>query len=125
MLNVRRSVTDHVVNPVNDLVKIDVVDDPGAGGANHEYLVSWPGCYDGQPVPGLPGGTRLINFQNGPIAENGVNGLTPPPKSTEGPLFNEPLISHVIQLPSSPTEERGAQFQVRCDSALRDHRDEP
>lgn len=60
-----RTLTDHKVNPANDLVAIQVVDEPGAGGANHEYDVVLP---DGKA-------TR-ISFQNGPIAENGVNGLT-------------------------------------------------
>jgi hypothetical protein len=53
------------VNPANDVIKIDVMDQPGAGGANHEYRVE---------VPGI--GITQISFQNGPIAEAGVNGLT-------------------------------------------------
>lgn len=60
-----RTIEDHKVNPANDKVTITVVDEPGAGGANHEYDVTLP---DGRK-------TR-ISFQNGPIAEAGVNGLT-------------------------------------------------
>lgn len=59
----------HKVNPQNDLVDIIVTDAPGAGGANHRYLVYWPEA----------GGyiqAQAINFQNGPIKENGVNGMT-------------------------------------------------
>lgn len=66
-----REITSHRVNPVNDRVAIEVIDQPGAGGANHQYLVSWPSD--------APKGARqqvLIQFQNGPIAEAGVNGLT-------------------------------------------------
>ena len=60
-----RELTGHRVNPANDKLKITVRDEPGAGGANHEYQIMTP---DG-------GGVRIA-FQNGPIAENGVNGVT-------------------------------------------------
>ena len=60
-----REITDHKVNPANDTIKISVVDQPGAGGACHEYDVALPS-----------GSTTRISFQNGPIAESGVNGLT-------------------------------------------------
>jgi hypothetical protein len=61
-----REITSHVVNPVNDKLKITVVDEPGAGGANHEYFVTG---FSG-------GGTHFVRFQNGPINEHGVNGIT-------------------------------------------------
>ncbi|WP_433705813.1 hypothetical protein [Paraburkholderia sacchari] len=64
-----RSITDHVVNPANDQLKIEVIDEPGSGGANHLYEITG---YRGQS--GHEG--VLIEFQNGPIAEAGVNGLT-------------------------------------------------
>jgi len=60
-----RTINDHKVNPANDTITVEVLDEPGAGGACHEYLVSIPN-----------GDTYPINFQNGPIAEAGVNGLT-------------------------------------------------
>lgn len=60
-----REITEHKVNPANDLVSIFVTDAPGAGGANHEYSVFIPG-----------GKETRISFQNGPIAEAGINGLT-------------------------------------------------
>ena len=59
-----RELTDHKVNPVNDVISITVTDEPGAGGANHRYELAG---YDGAPV---------INFQNGPINEAGINGVT-------------------------------------------------
>lgn len=60
-----RFITNHQINPANDRITIAVVDEPGAGGANHEYVVE------------IDGKVRLgLNFQNGPIAEAGVNGLT-------------------------------------------------
>lgn len=59
-----RTINTHKVNPANDQLEIAVLDAPGAGGANHEYLISWDAGHCG------------ISFQNGPIAENGVNGVT-------------------------------------------------
>lgn len=66
-----RELTDHVVNPANDTIKINVVDEPGAGGANHAYQVLLPNSKDG----GEAFATNIM-FQNGPIAEHGINGLT-------------------------------------------------
>lgn len=60
-----RVINDHKVNPANDRIDLYVMDEPGAGGACHEYEIR---------VPDHP--TTRISFQNGPIAENGVNGLT-------------------------------------------------
>jgi hypothetical protein len=34
-----RTVTDHVINPANDKLTVEVVDEPGAGGANHLYMI--------------------------------------------------------------------------------------
>jgi len=47
------------------------LDEPGAGGACHEYEVR------AVPLPGSFGDTDVfarVSFQNGPIKENGVNG---------------------------------------------------
>ena len=60
-----REITEHRVNPANDTIRIFVTDQPGAGGANHVYQVAFP---DGESI--------VIQFQNGPIAEAGVNGIT-------------------------------------------------
>lgn len=60
-----RKITEHKVNPANDQITITVIDEPGAGGANHEYAVGYPN-----------GDVDQISFQNGPIAEVGVNGIT-------------------------------------------------
>lgn len=68
-----RTITEHKVNPANDRLTITVADEPGAGGANHIYEVT--GFDEGANfVAGL--GHITISFQNGPISENGVNGLT-------------------------------------------------
>ena len=61
-----RKITMHRVNPANDRIDINVMDEPGAGGANHHYAVDVDGSENGLD----------IYFQNGPIAEVGVNGVT-------------------------------------------------
>lgn len=67
-----RQITSHIVNPVNDRLKIIVLDEPGAGGANHEYQISMPD----EHIRGAYRNNLRINFQNGPINEHGVNGVT-------------------------------------------------
>ncbi len=64
-----RKVTDHAINLTNDLLEITVMDQPGPGGACHEYEISWPVAVGGST-------SVRISFQNGPIAEVGVNGVT-------------------------------------------------
>ena len=61
-----RELTAHRVNPANDRLSIIVVDGPGPGGGSHRYLIAG---FDHAPP-------LNINFQNGPIAEAGVNGVT-------------------------------------------------
>lgn len=67
-----RTINTHKVNPANDKLTITVMDEPGAGGANHVYVVS--GYNSGKPEE--QSGSTTISFQNGPINEVGVNGLT-------------------------------------------------
>lgn len=70
-----RHITDHIVegDSVNHQLQIEVQDEPGQGGANHEYLVLLPpdSTFQHAPVNGV-----TIQFQNGPIKEFGVNGVT-------------------------------------------------
>ena len=35
-----RTLEEHKVNPANDTLVVSVTDEPGAGGANHQYLVT-------------------------------------------------------------------------------------
>ncbi|HXJ72799.1 MAG TPA: ABC transporter ATPase [Candidatus Dormibacteraeota bacterium] len=65
-----RELTGHRVNPANDRIKITVGDERGAGGANHVYFAEWSNDTFAETS-----GLRLA-FQNGPINENGVNGIT-------------------------------------------------
>lgn len=61
------------MNPANDIIDIIVTDEPGAGGANHVYECHWADPADNT---GLSSRQVSLHFQNGPIAENGVNGIT-------------------------------------------------
>lgn len=67
-----RLLTDHIVegDSANHQVTIAVTDEPGQGGANHHYSIRWKNERD-QTEPHV-----FIGFQNGPIKEFGVNGLT-------------------------------------------------
>ena len=65
-----RHLTSHKVNGCNEKLDIMVMDEPGDGGACHEYYIAIVNEH----------GARLIHtkirFQNGPIPESGVNGVT-------------------------------------------------
>lgn len=69
-----RVLTDHKLNGLNEALDITVTDEPGAGGANHNYVIA----VDETKTKLSPGVTvhTTIAFQNGPIQENGVNGLS-------------------------------------------------
>lgn len=76
-----RQINDHKVNPANDRIEIIVNDVPGAGGANHRYEIT--GFDTGSnPSAADPQGFKssftkqVLLFQNGPIPEAGVNGIT-------------------------------------------------
>lgn len=62
-----RQLTSHKVNGCNEAINVSVLDEPGCGGACHEYQIA---------AEGTPGFCFEIRFQNGPIREVGVNGLT-------------------------------------------------
>lgn len=68
-LRVFEKLTRHQVNPANEVLEIIVCDEAGSGGAHHDYLLYWPNKHASLE-------TRRITFQNGPIQEQGVNGLT-------------------------------------------------
>lgn len=70
-----RHLTEHVVqgDPAPQLT-ITVLDEPGAGGANHHYSIDIPNDALGATLGKQPG--LEIHFQKGPIKEHGVNGVT-------------------------------------------------
>lgn len=65
--DVTRELTSHKVNGLNELLKIEVLDEPGAGGACHVYAIT--------PTVGNALGIR-IDFQKGPLGENPPNGTS-------------------------------------------------
>lgn len=69
-----RTLTDHIVSGDQAVqLTIHVTDDPGAGGANHHYHIDW--LNDQAWRNELPNSLD-IHFQEGPIKEAGVNGIT-------------------------------------------------
>lgn len=76
-----RKLTDHIVenDSANHQLAITVEDEPGQGGACHLYVISG---FDTDSnlsaiLPGVMVLTKLnVLFQNGPIKEVGVNGIT-------------------------------------------------
>lgn len=77
-----RELTDHKINPANDALTIKVLDEPGAGGANHVYAIlapqdiELPTNGDNDTVQQVIANRAILRFQKGPIAEAGVNGIT-------------------------------------------------
>lgn len=75
-----RTLTDHKVNGLNEALEITAVDEPGSGGANHNYEIVL------NRGEGKIGTRTVLMFQNGPIATpSDMNGIT-----------NEALLAVVI-----------------------------
>lgn len=62
-----REVHSHKVNGLNEKLKVNVLDEPGPGNACHDYQIR---------VDGKPEVRCDIIFQNGPIEEKGINGIS-------------------------------------------------
>lgn len=66
-----RTITDHKLNGLNDALEITVMDEPGQGGACHEYEIRLAA------TPAVETDKKWrISFQNGPIKEAGFNGIS-------------------------------------------------
>jgi hypothetical protein len=65
-----REITTHRVNGVNEGLRIAVLDEPGPGGASHEYDIELANATEGTIT------SVELNFQKGGIKEAGVNGVT-------------------------------------------------
>lgn len=100
-----RELTSHKVNGLNEALDIYVRDEPGAGNACHDYQIQ---C---RPAD-ANGDVRFqsVVFQNGPIQEAGVNGVS-----------NEALLAIVedrlagFQSGKFATSENGCALScVRC-----------
>lgn len=63
-----REITAHQVNGLNEKIRVLVLDDPGPGGANHDYRIKVDARLGAVEIPLL--------FQKGPVQEAGVNGLS-------------------------------------------------
>lgn len=76
-----REIKTHHVNGCNEAIVIEAVDGPGPGGASHIYDLRLPG-WTREPVESgervIAHRCLLLQFQNGPVKENGVgvNGIT-------------------------------------------------
>ena len=77
-----RAITDHIVSGDQAVqLQIDVTDEPGAGGANHRYEITGFDTKSNPSRTDSAGYTAsysraIVMFQNGPIKEAGVNGIT-------------------------------------------------
>jgi hypothetical protein len=76
-----RTISDHVASPANEALSITVEDDPGQGGACHRYAIEGFDATNNPAntdrTPEVTGPERVtVMFQNGPIKEQGVNGIT-------------------------------------------------
>lgn len=92
-----RTLTDHKLPGLNEALTITVLDEPGHGGACHEYRIAYgpreavsggPRSLEGRIAEYGCDSTYLegdqliaqrhveISFQNGPIQEHGVNGVS-------------------------------------------------
>jgi hypothetical protein len=77
-----RTLTDHIVSGDQAVqLQIEVTDTPGQGGANHRYEVT--GFDTNENASSCDGAgyksrfsRLLVLFQNGPIKDHGVNGIT-------------------------------------------------
>ena len=80
-----RFLTRHQCNEVNEQLKITVLDKPGSGGANHLYMIDGYDCRKNHSCTLALPSMLAVLFQNGPIRDVGVNGVT-----------NEALLAIVI-----------------------------
>jgi hypothetical protein len=78
-----RELTSHKVNGVNDGLTVTVMDEPGSGGANHRYQIGGYSRKQEVVTNSETGETEIIddiatdiNFQDGPLKESGINGIT-------------------------------------------------
>ena len=73
-----RQLSDHIVSGDQAVqLEISVTDEPGQGGANHAYQITGMDLTKNPSgVTGMPRGVLGVVFQNGPIKEFGVNGIT-------------------------------------------------
>jgi hypothetical protein len=64
-----REIKTHALNGLNESLRLYAADERGSGNANHKYSIDI--FKEGEGVEVVE-----INFQNGPIKEAGVNGIS-------------------------------------------------
>jgi hypothetical protein len=69
-----RELTSHKVNGLNDELTISVLDEPGQGNACHRYLIEGGDTANKMSIAEFV--HCDIRFQNGPIQEHKVNGIS-------------------------------------------------
>ena len=73
MMSNYREIMTHKIDGHEDGLRVFALDAPGSGGAHHHYMIGRSvGTGDGDEDDILCD----VEFQNGPIPENGVNGVT-------------------------------------------------
>jgi hypothetical protein len=74
-----RELTSHKVNGLNEALRIHVMDEPGVGGANLEYAITFNdpkyGGVERSPISDKHGRNCIISFQNG-NPDDGINGIS-------------------------------------------------
>jgi hypothetical protein len=69
-----RELTSHKVSGLNEALRIKVLDEPGLGNACHNYTIFVPNdAYNEELNASV---VCKVGFQNGPIQEAGVNGIS-------------------------------------------------
>lgn len=120
-----RLITDHKLNGLNEALDVQVIDKPGHGGANHRYAIRPTGQNPINTEDPIGSSQRAgaccdIRFQNGPINEHGVNGIS-----------NEALLAVVIDRlrgfqhkrlePTVADQSPGFDFNSRGDFACKEN----
>jgi len=70
-----RTLNGHVITAADVGLKIEVTDEPGAGGANHRYEITIPDLAS-NPSLSMESEVLTILFQQGTVTDNGLNGVT-------------------------------------------------
>lgn len=70
-----RKINDHQISPADLALNIAVTDEPGSGGACHRYEVTGFNAEMNASFEPSRDGLQIL-FQNGPVNEAGINGVT-------------------------------------------------
>jgi hypothetical protein len=108
-----RELTNHIVSGDQAVqLKIEVLDEPGQGGANHLYKITGMDTTSNVSDPfvdlyGEGAEHSTVLFQNGPIKEFGVNGIT-------GEALTAILIDRLRSFQDGPFACEDNEEALRC-----------